>query len=231
MSTGTLEQKQEPVGAAPQEWLTNSGGKEYLRRPDGRQGVIHRQGLETVQEALARFKQQQEDLSAGGGKPRPDRKPRTKPPRQPSKPTARELERFLEELLAMPAIPAQMVLGCNYCATHFATEAPKAAKQLVELSAKNPGLRRVLERWYAAWTSISYGAILMAYVGKPMLHHLAPEPMLAGVGPFLGVPPRDNVVSMRAPTSRSPFVNHPHYAAPPEQEHANGAPGSDGPAA
>jgi len=73
---------------------------------------------------------------------------------------------------------------------HFLTEGPKAAHELALLSEDHPDLRRLLVRMHGAWTTITWGAILAAYVGKPLLHHVAPDPFLAAAGPVLGVPPR-----------------------------------------
>lgn len=123
--------------------------------------------------------------------------PRSDPPPSRSKRRAKarkapraELESMLGEMLSLPAIPATMVLHCGYCAQHFATEGPNAAKQVVELAQHNPALLRALERMHEAWTAITWGTVLATYIGKPLLHHVAPEPILAQVGPVLGVPPR-----------------------------------------
>lgn len=132
-----------------------------------------------------------ENSGPSGEKKAGDPPPRTgKRKTRTNKATTAEIETVLGELLVLPAIPAKMVLHCDYCAIHFATQGPKAAHELALLSEDHPELRRVLVKLHAAVTAITWGAVLGAYVGKPMMHHLAPDPFLQAAGPILGVPPR-----------------------------------------
>lgn len=133
-------------------------------------------------------------------KPKPKRrradpkpKPRESKPRKPIAPTAPDdaaLVQMLSEFLTMPAIPAAVVFHCEYCRDHFISEGPKAARELVALSIVNPALRGALESLHSGWSKITIFGVLAGYMAKPMMHHLAPEPVLAAAGPVLGVPPR-----------------------------------------
>jgi hypothetical protein len=103
--------------------------------------------------------------------------------------TDSELVGTLARMLSMPAIPAKMVLDCDFCAEHFAVEGPKTARELVTLSADHPDLRGVLEDMHRAYTSVTWLGIVAGYLAKPMLHHLAPAPLLEATFPIVGVPP------------------------------------------
>lgn len=131
--------------------------------------------------------------SSGSGDPKPKsrsrRKPRTKPV-EPDAPDDAALVEMLSQLLTMPAIPAAMLLHCDYCRDHFITEGPKAARELVALSMTNPALRGALESIYSGFAKLTIAGVLAGYALKPMLHHVAPEPVLNAAGPVLGVPPR-----------------------------------------
>jgi hypothetical protein len=108
-------------------------------------------------------------------------------------PTDADLERVLAEVLSAPAVPMLLFAHCEFCSEHFATEGPNAAAQLVKLSQDHPPLRRFLTTIYNVWEDVTWAVILTAYIGKPMLHHLAPAPVLAMAGPVVGVPPRANM--------------------------------------
>jgi hypothetical protein len=120
----------------------------------------------------------------------PDPKPRNRPPKRKRRPSTPELEKVLAELLVLPAIPARAALHCDYCMMHFLTEGPKAAHELAVLADDNPALRSLLERVHGAMTAVGWASVIGLYLGKPVLHHLAPEPMLTAVGPVLSIPPR-----------------------------------------
>lgn len=162
-----------------------------------------------------------------------DPKPKGGRPMGKPRPTDRDILEVWEELLVLPAIPfglpvhdpgldqiiqtpdgPQLLPGfrprCEFCRDHFIEQGPKSAAELVTLSQQSEPMRRVLEQVTMAWKMISVAGTLGTYVMKPMLHHLAPAPVLDGVGPVLGVPPR-------------PIVH-------PEHEHAHG-PTSAAPAA
>jgi hypothetical protein len=183
----TAEEKTE-VAQDAAGWKTDKAGKVYASVPGQAGRVTPAFDGETVEQAILR---RQSEGPKTRGRRRPDAAPRPsgKKSAKPG-PTEAELTGMLEELLAMPAIPAAMILKCSYCAQHFATSAGPTARELVGLAKQNAGLHAFLVRMYTAWSSLSYGAIIAMYVGKPMLHHLAPEPILASAGPFLGVPPR-----------------------------------------
>lgn len=128
--------------------------------------------------------------------PDPKPRPRVKHRRRPSTP---ELEAVLSELLVLPAIPARAVLHCDFCMMHFVTEGPKAAHELALLAEEHDELRRVLERLHAAMTAITWASVVGSYLAKPVLHHVAPAPVLEAVGPVLNIPPR-------------PIPQHEHHA-------------------
>jgi hypothetical protein len=167
---------------------------------------------ETPEEAIARDRRERPAATTSGrkGRRRPDQAPRPSGRKAAGTPgpSDSELQAMLAELLAMPALPAAMVLKCSYCAQHFATSADPTARELMTLAKTNAGLHAFLIRLYTAWSSISYGAIIAMYVGKPLLHHAAPEPMLAAAGPVFGVPPR--------PSTMDPHP-HQHHAAPEDR--------------
>lgn len=122
--------------------------------------------------------------------PKPGQVKRTRSTKKSSEPTSQQLEEALAELLVLPAIPAKAWWHCDFCMQHFLSEGPVAAKELVELSEQNPALRRALVRLHEVIQWLTWGSALGLYVGKPALHHLAPEPLLAAVGPVMKIPPR-----------------------------------------
>jgi hypothetical protein len=68
-----------------------------------------------------------------------------------------------------------------------------------------PALRTFLERVYTAWSTVTAAGVIATYLSKPMLHHLAPEPVLDGIGPVLGVPARPP----SPPKQRKPHAHGP----------------------
>ena len=200
--------------AAAADWkVSEKTGRQYVANPSGN-GAIYRHGDESVQDAIER-------TQAGGGKKR-RRKPDTKPDpgkkarSGPPTPSDTDLENMLAELLALPAMPAAIILHCQFCATHFATQAAPTAHQLVMLAKDSPPLRAAIVNLYRAWTNLTYGGILLAYVGKPMLHHLAPPEVLATAGPILGVPPRPDAAE-KARWGFPPAPAHAHTHTPPRE--------------
>lgn len=129
---------------------------------------------------------------AESGEPRPadpgPQKGRTPKGKKKQGPTTAQLADTLAELLVLPAIPAKMVLGCEFCRDHFLEEGPKAAAEIAAMSEGSEPLRKFLERIHEGLTMLTWGSVLTAYIGKPLLHHAAPEPILEGVGPVMGVP-------------------------------------------
>jgi hypothetical protein len=170
-----------------------------------------------------------------GGRARPpgsDPKPRGgRPMGKPRKADA-ELVKVWSELLTLPAIPMglpvhdptldtvipataergpQLIPGmrprCEHCRDHFIRQGPVTAVELVKLGEQSEPLRRVLERVADAWDLLTVAGALGAYLTTPLLHHVAPQPVLDGIGPVLGVPPRP---------PRVPRGPRGHHHAPPD---------------
>jgi hypothetical protein len=81
-----------------------------------------------------------------------------------------------ERFATFPAIPAKLILHCDYCSNHFTTSAPQAATELVELSKDYPALRDILETVHSGWTKAAWAGILISFLGVPVAHHtLSPE--------------------------------------------------------
>jgi transposase-like protein len=162
---------------------------------------------------------------------RTDPKPRTTaagpPPAAAHKVTDAELVQSLETVLCLPAVPMALYVGCDYCANHFARTGAPAARELVRLSQTSPGLRRALETIHRVRQSLITGGILAMYAGKPLLHHLAPNDVLAFAGPVIGVPPRKSMAGDSRVTAE-PVHSNGNGTAPPDDQ----APlGTDPPAA
>jgi hypothetical protein len=160
--------------------------------------------LAPEEEILKAIKESAEPAEPAKRDPTPKAKRRTRT----HKATTAELEVILGELLTLPAIPARALLECEFCMMHFIVEGPKAAHELALLSENNPALRSLLVRLHAGWTAITWGAVLAAYVGKPLLHHAAPQGVLEAVGPVMGIPPRDGMIVHEPPPG------HPHPLDP-----------------
>jgi len=123
----------------------------------------------------------------------PDPRPKTqaKPKKRHKRVDSGELEGSVAKIFSAPAVPAKMLLHCDYCAGHFAEEGPRTAHELVALSETHPALRNFLEDLHRSYTSITWVGIIGGYVAKPIAHHLAPNELLAFSEPVLGVPPRE----------------------------------------
>lgn len=154
----------------------------------------------------------------------PAPKPRARSRRKPVAPDAPDdaaLVEMLSQVFTMPAIPAALLLNCEFCRDHFIAEGPRAARELVALSIANPALRGTLESFHSAFSKLTIAGVLAGYLAKPLMHHMAPEPILTAAGPVLGVPPRPE----------KPKHNHaPTPAQAAAAEHASSAPEDDGPA-
>jgi hypothetical protein len=111
--------------------------------------------------------------------------------RKRKRPSTPELEAALAQVMVLPAIPARAVLHCDFCMMHFLTEGPKAAHELAVLAEEHDALRGLLERIHGAMETVTWGAVLAAYIGKPLAHHLMPAEQLATFGPVIGLPPRE----------------------------------------
>lgn len=181
--------------------------------------------------------------------PRERKRPATLKPR----PSTAELQKVLEELLVLPAVPMGFpvfekgppimqdghptgyVLGadgqtpvpavhprCEYCRDHFIQAGPQAAAELAKLSEQSEPLRRLLERLHSTWAMLTMGSVLAGYVMKPVMHHLAPEPVRQGLGPIVAP-------GMPEPLPKAKR-NHRHAPSAPTPPSANGAQGEAHPA-
>lgn len=126
----------------------------------------------------------------------------------PDKVTDQQLTDMLAEMLCFPAVPAKLFLHCDFCAAHFADSGGPAAVELVRMAQTSPGLRRSLTTMYGVYRTLMAGGVLGLYVGRPLLHHLAPAPVLALAGPVVGVPPRASMMG-DSRVSATP-VHSPH---------------------
>lgn len=128
---------------------------------------------------------------AAGGKPKPDPAPKPhRGPRRSKGPTDEQLAGLLSKAAVAPAIPMALYVHCDFCANHFATNGPKAAAELVEMSHEFPELREILEGLYGSWRRYAWAGVIAGYLGVPVLHHLTPRPLYSAVAPFVGMPPR-----------------------------------------
>lgn len=142
-------------------------------------------------------------------------KPKPKKRGPHKKPSDEQLTDVLGKLFTFPAIPAKMVLECDFCAAHFATEGPKTAHELVQLSKEHPQLRGTLEDMYRAYTSVTWVGIIAGYLARPIAHHLAPPAFLEYSYPVLGVPPRQ---PKPRPSSNGNGAGHVHDPMTPPED-------------
>ena len=102
-------------------------------------------------------------------------------------------------IASAPAIPMAAWVHCDYCALHFAVQAPKAAQQLVVLSQENPALRKVMVAVHTYLSELAWAGILGMYLGVPVMHHLAPDRVYNVAAPVLKMPPRGHTHAPNAP--------------------------------
>lgn len=196
-----------------EEWLTskpNAKGQTYeyvvLKGPGG--GIIRRQGAESAQDARLRRAVQTEAKRAqqrgeastpgpGPGRPKgkgrePDKPPRPEPPKPPDlkpTPTQAQLAAAAELPFAIAgAFIGRSMLGCEYCSQAMKANAGLAAADLAK--SKNPYVRQLLVWWHGLMYMGAGREGLALFVGVPVIHHLAPQPMYEFVAPFMGMPPR-----------------------------------------
>jgi hypothetical protein len=112
----------------------------------------------------------------------------SKTKKTPQEASDEQLTNLFAKAGSAPAIPMMLWVGCDFCADHFATNGPKAAAQLVELSKDHPALRSVMNTVWRTWDEVAWSAILLTWVGVPLVHHVAPARVRAAVGPFMGIP-------------------------------------------
>lgn len=178
-----------------------------------------------------------------------DPRPRGGKPAGKPRASDAELVKVWGELLTMPAMwfalpvhdpalnqmipaagdqPARVQPGfrprCEFCRDHFLNTGQDAAAELVKLGEKNEPMRAVLERVATAWGLIATGGVLVTYLGKPILHHAAPEAVLDGIGPVLEIPPRPPSPPRRGRRGRAAAGQHDHgHAADPAAAAAGAA--------
>lgn len=115
--------------------------------------------------------------------PKPSRKRETKAQRRK---LTEQIEEALAEILTMPAIPSQLILGDEWLAQHFTDSGKQLAHQVAVVSERNDTLREWCRR---AMEGESIAVLLMAsvmYVYPPLLHF----GLLPGPAGLLGVPVR-----------------------------------------
>lgn len=185
--------------AAEGAWEVDKRGRRYVKHPDGGR-VVFRRGEETIAEALTR------DATAppsGDKRPRAkSKKPKLPPP--PSHIDLKQLEQALVEALSTPAMGAAMI-GDEWAANHFTTQAPLLARNLVLASEHNPWLRRKLEAAatgqdtaMAALAMLGLAGAAFAYAVPPIVWWLnLPVPDRARV--MFNIPP-----AREKPTSDAP---------------------------
>jgi hypothetical protein len=126
-----------PSPPKPDDWkVSSTNGRQYIGRNDGRQGVIWRQGDESIAEARTR------DSTPRDKRPRKSKRP--KMPEAPRKVDLKELEATLAEALKAPAMLCA-TFGDEWAAEHFTVSGPYLARNLILASEHNPWLRQKLE--------------------------------------------------------------------------------------
>ena len=142
---------------------------------------------------------------AAAGKSDPTPGGDTKRARASTSPTItdEQLVGMITPIAVAPAVPAALWLHCDFCATHFATQGPLAASQLVELSKTNPALRKMLENGYTYFNQGAWALLFATYVGVPAAHHLAPDFVYKYAQMFLGLPAREVPHTHTAPPSQN----------------------------
>lgn len=121
-------------------------------------------------------------------------------------PTDEQLTSLFAKVGSAPAIPAGLLLHCDYCAAHFANTGPVAAKQLVDLSSDHPALRSVMEGLWRYADEVAWAGVLVTWLGVPVAHHLAPDFIYKYLQFVTTLPPRGNEPAMNG---------HAHQGAPP----------------
>lgn len=195
-----------------EEWRTskpNAKGNtyEYVVLKGAGGGVLRRQGDETPDQARIRHavlqetkRRKQRDGALPPKKERPKGKGREpdKPPVTPKakqsapkrdKPTPAQLAAAAElPLEVLGTFIGHSMLGCSYCAASMRAAAGPAARDLANTT--NPYLLRLLEWWQGVLSVAMKGGGFTQFVGVPLIHHAAPDPMYQFVAPFMGMPAR-----------------------------------------
>jgi hypothetical protein len=197
------------AGIPPREWteIRGNGGarRYYVLEPE--LGQVWRRGSETIAEALERIREQKRSAPEEPARPKPkgrkpDPTPRVDGPKKKEKPrpTTKQLAQAVEVPLGL--IPALVYLrtGCGYCRDEMNRRRAGAAQDLANMAATNPLARRALEAVYAVVSGVSGTENIGRFIGIPLIHHAAPEPIFEAVAPLLAMPPRP---------VRSPHVHEP----------------------
>lgn len=147
--------------------------------------------------------------------PKPGGKARTtKPKAVKVVATDEQLTEFFAKAAVLPAVPMALYVGCNFCANHFTTQGPEAAKQLVELSKEHPQLRQVMEAIWREWQKAAWAALLAGYFGVPIAHHFAPDFVYKWIAVPMGLPPRGEHFHDGAPASNGVYNGDESSPAP-----------------
>lgn len=119
------------------------------------------------------------------------------------------------KVAAFPAVPAKVVLHCDYCTQHFASTAPDVAGELVGMSREYPALRDVLESIHKGWEKAAWAGVIVGWMGVPIAHHMLPAETFALAAMLLGaqqdttVTPPQNGHTHRPFTPSEPPVDNP----------------------
>lgn len=159
------------------------------------------------------------------GDPTPKGKAKAAKPKPPA-PDDAALAGSLSELLALSAIPTMAVTRCAFCVGHLISEAPPTAAGIVELSRDRPELRAMLERMHSWWNAATVVGVIGKYAAIPLVHHVAPLPVAATLGPFLNggqpLPPRPEGHNHRHANPAAPPEGAPATAPYPESDQGGG---------
>lgn len=189
----------EPSG--PLIWKTDSAGREYIPKPQGR-GMIYRKGGESVAEAL--------ENDAKPKDPRPKRKTKApKMPQAPRKLDLKELEHTLAEALKSPAMICAG-FGDEWAANHFTTSGPYLARNLVLASEHNDWLRKKLEDAATGQDAAMKVLALVPVAGALFAYAIPPVVYWFN----LPVPPKTREMFGIPPRKEKP----PEYASPADPE-------------
>lgn len=118
------------------------------------------------------------------------------------------------KIAAFPAVPAKLVLRCDYCTAHFAGTAPNAAAELVQLSHDFPALRDVLETVHGGWQKAAWAGVLVGWLGVPIAHHTLSSDMFAMFALVMAAQQDAQTASASAHTRHA----HTHAASAPQDD-------------
>lgn len=110
---------------------------------------------------------------------------RTGKPSASMKARSAVLRRELEQLLAMPAIPAAMLTpdreGKAYMSWHFGNVGPHTARELVDASESSPALREALEKLMVGNATVTIVIAIGIYLGGPVMYVLGMRAQAIGL--------------------------------------------------